>query len=178
LSATAVGDGFESHRDCDFLERKLLIVGDSVMGSSSAQYKHPWRRSSSLVANGVKTCLPGRTNRTTAVPFSKRLYRRRHTQAHKILLRVDEILAELAKGGQPAPSGESLDQKQRNNLQLQNLSFLIRLRGLCKVRRLQRQTTKTEPNLKPQIPQILQIRGEGKTAFANCGLRLLFGFWA
>ena len=29
-------------------------------------------------AKGVKTCIPGRTNRTTAVPFSAKLYRRRH----------------------------------------------------------------------------------------------------
>ena len=29
-------------------------------------------------ANGVKTCIPGRANRTTAVPFSAKLYRRRH----------------------------------------------------------------------------------------------------
>jgi hypothetical protein len=39
---------------------------------------------------------------------------------------------------------ESLDQKQRNNLQLQNLSFPNSFRGFGEVRRLQRQTTKTE----------------------------------
>ena len=27
---------------------------------------------------GVKTCIPARSNRTTAVPFSAKLYRRRH----------------------------------------------------------------------------------------------------
>jgi transposase len=29
-------------------------------------------------AKGVQTCIPGRTNRTTTVPFSAKLYRRRH----------------------------------------------------------------------------------------------------
>jgi transposase len=33
---------------------------------------------SSTPAKGVKTCIPGRANRTTPVPFSAKLYRRRH----------------------------------------------------------------------------------------------------
>jgi len=40
-------------------------------------------------------------------PILRKALRRRHTQAPKILLRGDEILAKLAKAGQSTPSGKS-----------------------------------------------------------------------
>ena len=54
----------------DCLLQDSTIIGDKAYDSSTL------RQTAS--ANGVKTCIPGRTNRTTAVPFSAKLYRRRH----------------------------------------------------------------------------------------------------
>jgi transposase len=46
------------------------LIGDKAYDSSSLRQ--------TTATKGVRTCIPGRTNRTTAVPFSAKLYRRRH----------------------------------------------------------------------------------------------------
>ncbi len=54
----------------DCLLQDSTLIGDKAYDSSTLRQ--------TATANGVKTCIPGRTNRTTAVPFSAKLYRRRH----------------------------------------------------------------------------------------------------
>ena len=54
----------------DCLLQDSTLIGDKAYDSSSLRQ--------TAAAKGVKTCIPGRTNRTTAVPFSAKLYRRRH----------------------------------------------------------------------------------------------------
>ena len=49
---------------------RFYSYGDKAYDSSALR--------ETATAKGVKTCIPGRTNRTTAVPFSAKLYRRRH----------------------------------------------------------------------------------------------------
>ena len=52
------------------LPKNSTLIGDKGYDSSSLR--------ETATANGVKTCIPARTNRTTIVPFSAKLYRRRH----------------------------------------------------------------------------------------------------
>src|SRR5258707_6776675 len=52
------------------LPENSTLIGDKAYDSSTLRH--------TAFAKGVKTCIPGRTNRTTAVPFSAKLYRRRH----------------------------------------------------------------------------------------------------
>jgi transposase len=52
------------------LPEDSTLIGDKAYDSSALRQ--------TATANGVKTCIPGRTNRTTTVPFSAKLYRRRH----------------------------------------------------------------------------------------------------
>ena len=52
----------------DCLLQDFTLIGDKAYDSSSLRQ--------TAAAKGVKTCIPGRTNRTTAVPFSAKLYRR------------------------------------------------------------------------------------------------------
>ena len=54
----------------DCLLQDSTLIGDKAYDSSALR--------ETATAKGVKTCIPGRTNRTTAVPFSAKLYRRRH----------------------------------------------------------------------------------------------------
>jgi transposase len=54
----------------DCLLQDSTLIGDKAYDSSSLRQ--------TAAAKGVKTCIPGRTNRSTAVPFSAKLYRRRH----------------------------------------------------------------------------------------------------
>src|SRR6266478_5304025 len=54
----------------DCLLQDSTLIADKAYDSSTLRQ--------TATANGVKTCIPGRTNRTTAVPFSAKLYRRRH----------------------------------------------------------------------------------------------------
>ena len=46
------------------------LIGDKAYDSSTLRQ--------TAATKGIKTCIPARTNRTTTVPFSARLYRRRH----------------------------------------------------------------------------------------------------
>ena len=46
------------------------LIGDKAYDSSTLRQ--------TAVTKRIKTCIPGRSNRTTTVPFSARLYRRRH----------------------------------------------------------------------------------------------------
>ena len=52
------------------LPEDSTLIGDQGYDSSTLQQ--------TAAAKGVQTCIPGRTNRTTSVPFSTKLYRRRH----------------------------------------------------------------------------------------------------
>jgi transposase len=52
------------------LLRDSALIGDKAYDSSTLR--------KTAAAKGVKTCIPARSNRTTAVPFSAKLYRRRH----------------------------------------------------------------------------------------------------
>jgi transposase len=52
------------------LPKDSTLIGDKAYDSSTLR--------ETATAKGVKTCIPGRANRTTAVPFSAKLYRRRH----------------------------------------------------------------------------------------------------
>ena len=52
------------------LPENSTLIGDKAYDSSTLRQ--------TAGAKGVKTCIPGRANRTTAVPFSAKLYRRRH----------------------------------------------------------------------------------------------------
>jgi len=52
------------------LPKDSTVIGDKGYDS------HTLRQT--VTAKGVKTCIPARTNRTTAVAFSAKLYRRRH----------------------------------------------------------------------------------------------------
>ena len=52
------------------LPEDSIIIGDKAYDSSTLRQ--------TAATKGVKTCIPGRTNRTTTVPFSAKLYRRRH----------------------------------------------------------------------------------------------------
>jgi transposase len=52
------------------LPKDSTLIGDKAYDSSTLRQ--------TAAAKGVKTCIPGRTNRTTPVPFSAKLYRRRH----------------------------------------------------------------------------------------------------
>ena len=52
------------------LPRGSILIADKAYDSSAL------RKTAS--SRGVKTCIPARTNRTTAVPFSAKLYRCRH----------------------------------------------------------------------------------------------------
>ena len=52
------------------LPKDSTVIGDKGYDSSTLRQ--------TVTAKGVKTCIPGRTNRTTAVAFSAKLYRRRH----------------------------------------------------------------------------------------------------
>ena len=58
------------------------LSGDTPRPMSSSNFRE------TATPKGVKTCIPGRTNRTTAVPFPGKLNRRRHltskTSSHKI----------------------------------------------------------------------------------------------
>jgi transposase len=46
------------------------LIGDKAYDSSTLRQ--------TAATKGIKTCIPARTNRTTAVPFSATVYRRRH----------------------------------------------------------------------------------------------------
>ena len=46
------------------------LIGDKAYDSSTLRQ--------TAATKGIKTCIPARTNRTTTVPFSATLYRRRH----------------------------------------------------------------------------------------------------
>jgi len=46
------------------------LIGDKAYDSSTLRQ--------TAATKGIKTCIPARTNRTTTVPFSAKLYRRRH----------------------------------------------------------------------------------------------------
>jgi transposase len=52
------------------LPEDSTLIGDKGYDSSTLRQK--------AAAKRVQTCIPGRTNRTTTVPFSPKLYRRRH----------------------------------------------------------------------------------------------------
>ena len=52
------------------LPEDSTLIGDKGYDSSTLRQ--------TAAAKGVQTCIPGRTNRTTSVPFSAKLYRRRH----------------------------------------------------------------------------------------------------
>jgi transposase len=52
------------------LPKDSTLIGDKAYDSSTLR--------ETATAKGVKTCIPARTNRTTTVPFSAKLYRRRH----------------------------------------------------------------------------------------------------
>ena len=52
------------------LPENSTLIGDKAYDSSTLRQ--------TAAAKGVKTCIPGRANRTTTVPFSAKLYRRRH----------------------------------------------------------------------------------------------------
>ena len=52
------------------LPEDSTLIGDKGYDSSHLRQ--------TAATKGVKTCIPGRTNRTTTVPFSPKLYRRRH----------------------------------------------------------------------------------------------------
>jgi transposase len=52
------------------LPENSTLIGDKAYDSSTLRQ--------TAATNGVNTCIPGRANRTTTVPFSAKLYRRRH----------------------------------------------------------------------------------------------------
>jgi len=52
------------------LPEDSTLIGDKAYDSSTLRQ--------TAATKGIKTCIPGRSNRTTTVPFSARLYRRRH----------------------------------------------------------------------------------------------------
>ncbi len=52
------------------LPKDSTLIGDKAYDGSTLR--------ETATAKGVKTCIPARTNRTTTVPFSAKLYRRRH----------------------------------------------------------------------------------------------------
>ena len=52
------------------LPEHSTLIGDKAYDSSSLRQ--------TAASKGINTCIPGRSNRTTTVPFSTTLYRRRH----------------------------------------------------------------------------------------------------
>jgi len=52
------------------LPEHSTLIGDKAYDSSSLRQ--------TAATKGINTCIPARSNRTTTVPFSARLYRRRH----------------------------------------------------------------------------------------------------
>src|SRR5262245_33081005 len=52
------------------LPEDSTLIGDKAYDSSSLRQ--------TAATKGIKTCIPARSNRTTTVPFSATLYRRRH----------------------------------------------------------------------------------------------------
>jgi transposase len=52
------------------LPEDSTLIGDKAYDSSALRQ--------TVAAKGVKTCIPGRANRTKTVRFSAKLYRRRH----------------------------------------------------------------------------------------------------
>ena len=52
------------------LPKDSTLIGDKAYDSSTLR--------ETATGNGVTTCIPTRTNRTTTVPFFAKLYRRRH----------------------------------------------------------------------------------------------------
>ena len=52
------------------LPKGSTLIGDKAYDSSTLRQ--------TAATKGIKTCIPARANRTTAVPFSATLYRRRH----------------------------------------------------------------------------------------------------
>jgi len=52
------------------LPENSTLIGDKAYDSSTLRQ--------TAATKGIKTCIPGRSNRTTTVPFSATLYRRRH----------------------------------------------------------------------------------------------------
>jgi transposase len=54
----------------EFLPKDSIVIGDKAYNSSTLR--------ETATAKKVKTCIPARTNRSTTVPFSAKLYRRRH----------------------------------------------------------------------------------------------------
>ena len=52
------------------LPENSTLIGDKAYDSSSLRQ--------TAATKGINTCIPARSNRTTTVPFSARLYRRRH----------------------------------------------------------------------------------------------------
>jgi len=52
------------------LPEDSTLIGDKAYDSSTLRQ--------TAATKGINTCIPGRSNRTTTVPFSARLYRRRH----------------------------------------------------------------------------------------------------
>jgi transposase len=52
------------------LPKGSTLIGDKAYDSSTLRQR--------AATKGIKTCIPARTNRTTAVPFSATVYRRRH----------------------------------------------------------------------------------------------------
>jgi len=52
------------------LPENSTLIGDKAYDSSTLRQ--------TAATKGIKTCIPGRSNRTTNVPFSATLYRRRH----------------------------------------------------------------------------------------------------
>ena len=58
----------EELREC--LPEGSTLIGDKAYDSSTLRQ--------TAATKGIKTCIPARTNRTTTVPFSATVYRRRH----------------------------------------------------------------------------------------------------
>jgi transposase len=54
----------------DCLPEDSTLIADKAYDSSSLRQ--------TAATKGINTCIPGRSNRTTTVPFSTTLYRRRH----------------------------------------------------------------------------------------------------
>jgi len=54
----------------EWLPENSTLIGDKAYDSSTLRQ--------TAATKGIKTCIPGRSNRTTTVPFSATLYRRRH----------------------------------------------------------------------------------------------------
>jgi transposase len=76
------------------LPKNSTLICDKAYDSSAL------RRTAAT--NGVKTCIPGRTNRTTTVPFSAKLYRRRH-RVENFFQRIKRYRRAATRYGQNAP---------------------------------------------------------------------------